>query len=619
MTHAQGTTNETDSQRKAWRLFVRWFWIPLALIQLVALLWDIPILGTPPLPSSVGTTRKIGEIKETQNEVRIQRPQDVAWERAASPSHLISGSRILTFDRSTARLELEQVGDLQIRENTLIVIEEPRSQNEIPFLGKLKLLRGNFKFHLKDGVKPLSIQLGSGSPIELQPGAEIEAQKSEGSDEAKITVLKGNVKTTGSDIQSISAGQSIEWKGAGAQSITSQSAAPESAKPEPTRAPLRLQAPKLKTPKFRPSTHPKKETSSLPLRPDKKSAHLSRTLIEAFTSLLWIPSANAEEALASTSPYQEMDIDLEWEEVPGAQIYRVQIARDRSFKTIIFDEKSPTTSLTWHYKPGMENSKGRVFYRVSAQSKEASISEFSAPGVLWIPKPNIEKKTVLVKTEPTPIPENKEPAFSSVQPVRPFWSQGERLKIFLEVGASVSSLNQTSSTRMLREVDGGSPFVHEWLRIRFLPFEKIESSLEFRSIKWKSDSTTHSTQPDLTVYTGQVRILRTIHPRYSLGGSITQNYRFEKTSRRTIEASSAFSVAPALVWRRNKTEASIQLPLLGFLMESYYGLDLRLSHAIPTGAFHIIPEAGYSLSKWKTPESTEVKQWFFAASLGISI
>ncbi|MEK6579828.1 MAG: hypothetical protein AABZ55_11425, partial [Bdellovibrionota bacterium] len=91
------------------------------------------------------------------------------------------------------------------------------------------------------------------------------------------------------------------------------------------------------------------------------------------------------------------DVILRWKPVAGAKYYRVQIARDHTFKEILRQEDTPDLYFVWQYQQGMENSQGLAFYRLASIGTERRAGEFSEPVKIPIPKDVLP----LVATDPS--------------------------------------------------------------------------------------------------------------------------------------------------------------------------------------------------------------------------
>lgn len=109
---------------------------------------------------------------------------------------------------------------------------------------------------------------------------------------------------------------------------------------------------------------------------------------------LWISEARAEEL-----PTDQWFVLLKWKSVPGIKRYRIQVSRDRSFKQLISESESESAQWEWRFKPGMENSKGRAFFRVASISGKGTVGAYSKPKPIPVTQAINAKKEVYAAKE----------------------------------------------------------------------------------------------------------------------------------------------------------------------------------------------------------------------------
>ena len=115
--------------------------------------------------------------------------------------------------------------------------------------------------------------------------------------------------------------------------------------------------------------------------PTPTHSTLFRCLVYLFTE--WLPTAFAAE--------ESYPVRLTWDPVEGVSQYRVQVSKTKSFANILAESDVAVPEWNWKYQAGMENSKGRVFYRVASKSASGKIGKFSAPKSVPIPKSILAK------------------------------------------------------------------------------------------------------------------------------------------------------------------------------------------------------------------------------------
>jgi hypothetical protein len=94
-----------------------------------------------------------------------------------------------------------------------------------------------------------------------------------------------------------------------------------------------------------------------------------------------VPPAYAKEAPGAA----RWLVHLRWKAVRGAARYHVQVSRDRSFKHVVGEADTETPEWDWNFKLGMQNSKGRAFFRVASVSAGGKAGAYSKPKPIAIP------------------------------------------------------------------------------------------------------------------------------------------------------------------------------------------------------------------------------------------
>jgi hypothetical protein len=236
---------------------------------------------------------------------------------------------------------------------------------------------------------------------------------------------------------------------------------------------------------------------------------------------LWdwlIAPAWATDPASSPAEAASLLVHLKWKAVQGAHAYKVQVSRDRNFTNIITEGESAAPEWDWNFKPGMENSKGRAFFRVASVSSSGKVGAFSkakpisesvlaaasqsaqakpetypaqdlspgaqpvgvadaapksdlstlqpaAPAAAVAPKPvaTIQPPSPLKTREAAPLapPSSTATAALPVPVDAPAWSwSGEAT-----LGAGYGSLSQTSAARDLTSVSPQAPYLQQKLSI----------------------------------------------------------------------------------------------------------------------------------------------------------
>lgn len=80
-------------------------------------------------------------------------------------------------------------------------------------------------------------------------------------------------------------------------------------------------------------------------------------------------------APTAETPARGSDVTLRWQPVEGAQGYRVQVAADEDFTTLVVDSRlGPVTSL--HVRGIVPGDDGRLFWRVAAKGGDFAEASF---------------------------------------------------------------------------------------------------------------------------------------------------------------------------------------------------------------------------------------------------
>ncbi len=354
------------------------------------------------------------------------------------------------------------------------------------------------------------------------------------------------------------------------------------------------------------------------------------------------------------APPTRYDVHLSWDPVKAAAGYRVQISRTSDFKTIIAESETTVPSWDWKYTPGMENSKGRVFYRVASIGKNGKAGSFSRPKPVLIPEkyrlakaPSTEKYKADEADEPRQADIQEKAAASVVNPAPPEPQAttasspggqtkaettpppGRRWSLSASGGLGFASSSQSSGEADLSSVTLEGPHPLQRLSIRALLTDEEQASA------WVADLgaslATYSkadgqSSPQGDVHVAQLRLDAFRQVDFSrefswgIGGTLQSRTRWVKTSGQTVDARGALSLGPsAFVVRESKgalREAGFRLgiPLTGAMTGGPAGVDASIWGELTLFKFnrgqigiHLESEANWM--RWKTPASTSLTAW----------
>ena len=376
------------------------------------------------------------------------------------------------------------------------------------------------------------------------------------------------------------------------------------------------------------------------------------------------PSAQAEEA---DYVYR---FRLNWDEVVGIGKYRVQVAKERNFKNVITEVETDRPQFIWTYHRGVENSKGRVFYRVASVSDSGKVGKFSAPKPILISekisgrKRSLESERLaravspptsvetpldppdapVVRTEsPAPVAETNRSS-TQVQiveiPTTTHWT----FEAAVDLG--LGSINQNSSDTNLNSVSLSAPFLQQRVSLAsdFIRAQDESGShwragfeIGFNAFH-KDSSTSHSgLQNDVSAAFYQLTLSHwtqktiadlvawTVAP----GLVVQRSFRFVKSGPQSVDAQGALSVGPSITFSRKYFEDSalqhlgieFLLPLSGALTDGAMGVDARVFAEWRVARFRNSNGGGNSLgfltqaemeySRWQTPQGTQTLSWSF--------
>ena len=156
--------------------------------------------------SSSQNKKEMGQIVAKQNDVRVRPKQSLLWSDAQSRQDIFPYDSVLTANNSTAKLALKSGIELEVGEDSLIVIEPPQSNGGPIYLNVKK---GTYRVHLEKSAK---LQIGS-TLIEPTSNVDFEftvkdSNKNLQSPRQVLVVLKsGTANVTNTDTQIMSQNQ----------------------------------------------------------------------------------------------------------------------------------------------------------------------------------------------------------------------------------------------------------------------------------------------------------------------------------------------------------------------------------------------------------------------------
>jgi hypothetical protein len=216
----------------------------------------------------------------------------------------------------------------------------------------------------------------------------------------------------------------------------------------------------------------------------------------------------------------------------------------------------------------MENTKGRVFYRVATVNSDGTPGPFSAPVPFWIPseilRPAKSRTAAKPKQNPTTasaVSTAAAPALPS-KPVGPEWS--------IRPAAEFSSWTETSDFSQLRRVETDGAFLHEALEVsRIAPRSRI--GLELRAKRFESGSGALSKTRSFGADLSFERKTSLLDGRLLVGAVADLSGRFEKADSETLRLSRGLSLGPSATFSDSGWTIALRLPVTGLLLDGFFG------------------------------------------------
>jgi|GEM_PF-4216728 len=355
---------------------------------------------------------------------------------------------------------------------------------------------------------------------------------------------------------------------------------------------------------------------------EKKSQNRDRSaavrIAAAFLDLL--PAAHADDL--------STNIKLRWEAVTGASAYRLQISRKNTFTELLIDETVTESQYLWSYRPGMENTKGRVFYRVATVGKDGKSGAFSGVAPMLIPA---ELRTTAKSAVP-PKPPVSSPSIE-VGPAAPAEtvksvSPRHLLRILGTMDLAFRGTKQSTTDPAMRTVRVApylsqhasfSTHYRDWMTYVNLSAATYKKTLDQPTLA----------QPKLAGFALDGMLLRSAilarERSVFVGASLGWRTRWIKTGPQTLGTRGGSGLGPAILLVRNYTGeerpelgAILELPVSGLAGSGYAGAILSAWRELNVFTFdnakvslRLTAEA--SALHWSEPVGTWVQSWGLSA------
>lgn len=341
---------------------------------------------------------------------------------------------------------------------------------------------------------------------------------------------------------------------------------------------------------------------------------------------------------AIAAPAEGMHVRLSWKPVAGVRRYRIQVARERSFKTILSEAESGAPEWMWNYRPGMENSRGRVFFRVASVSEKGVVGAFSKAKPISIPATAAAGAAETARPVLTPVPilalrEGMKGVTESTAGLPPARAL-PALRGMFSLDTGLGGMSQSSGEANLATVKAG-PFFQQKLSAWAETHRGggWAAGLEAAFASYGApDSSRPTLQPDFSAFRARFDLLRPMWPaaraggwNLSCGGALDRSYRWVKSGPQSVEAQGALSLGPSARVVRSypysgflspsEAGAALALPLSGLLSGGHAGLQGRiwgewnLARLGERSALGAKAEAESAYLRWSAPTGTTTFAW----------
>jgi len=322
---------------------------------------------------------------------------------------------------------------------------------------------------------------------------------------------------------------------------------------------------------------------------------------------------------ASAETVNSYEIQLRWQPVAGVNHYRIQVAEDPDFTTIIQVQDSREAAWVLHFQPSSSRFLGQIYYRIASVDENANVGEYSPAMPLLLPRIEDERVESQSKLK---------------------W--GAQLGASLDAGLggfkqssadsglkSVSTESMTFQQRATLKLDLShfletAQFEREWslyFRLSYAEFTKVQDPRPYN-------------QPNDSDYGMNFDLLHWYHFNspwhFGYGLTLNRTYRWLKTGAESVNSQGAFSAGPVLYFQwqlpsgmgffPSEIGSAIGMPATGLLTGGQAGINsrfwlewslLRVSNTIL--GVRIEGDADYFW--WSTPAQTTLFSWTYWGAL----
>lgn len=307
----------------------------LVLLVLELCVWfsDTHFLWKP--KSRLSHRPEIARLTERSGLVRVRGPSQLEWLNAPQGVALYEGDEVATLEDSTAVMELSDGQKLNLGPNSVLLLK-----------GAIRLKEPVLKFALLSGT------LSQGDP------------SNPGSAGRKLEIEMGSKVIQTSTQENFTIGTHRELQ---ANAVT---AGREASRARPT-----LEAPVLLHPKIIQRATPGESAIPAPILQPARIHYkdLGAWLYRGIGLVLdgMVSSAHAEEPKAQ-APERKYRVLLEWQPVPRARAYLIQISADPSFEKLLYEATTALPRTEWQ-----TDVPGTYYWRAAAQDTAGNQSAFS--------------------------------------------------------------------------------------------------------------------------------------------------------------------------------------------------------------------------------------------------
>ncbi len=315
-----------------------------------------------------------------------------------------------------------------------------------------------------------------------------------------------------------------------------------------------LDAPIVKLPARAPASKPAEKDPGKPAKePPPKSSYLEKIFQLIF------PFAAAEEVALENV----REVDLEWEAIPAADYYMIEISKDANFEETLINQRVYQNSFTWTEKRQQE----KYYFRIAGGTKEGRMGKFSTPQMIDmhnlvqvatpveptldqlknIPpiaetpqeKPAIEKAST--KTQAKKLLVYPVPHFETLDAAELIWNDpinspeaDSRSQFWIGATYGIEHLEKKSSSHT-KDFKAELKGAHRLSMGAFAESDRNYFDVAITSSKWKNDKEENAFQKDLSTVDAEASYFHHFSPHWYYGVNLQKYTTLRRTENEEVK------------------------------------------------------------------------------------